>query len=143
MACLQWGPCCHPLAFLLAKGKLCYAKHTPEALFFSHEDKMGDDKKMFSQKCCYLMCYPPAHREVCFLHPWRHQGQVTNVADFSCESGVLVATSELSLLHRERVLNCLEWRHRSDVPSPQRDGAVVERFPSCPAGGGTSAWRSE
>lgn len=43
----------------------------------------------------------------------------------------------------ERALNRLERWHGSDVPSPQLDGAVVEMFPSCPAGGKASAWWSE
>lgn len=43
----------------------------------------------------------------------------------------------------ERAFNQLERWHRSDVPSPQLDGAVVEWFPSCPAGGRASARWSE
>lgn len=69
MACLQWGTRCHPPAFLLAKGKLCSVKHIPEALFFLHGDKMGDEKKDVFTKMLLLYVLPSGTQEGLFSTP--------------------------------------------------------------------------
>jgi len=96
MACLQWGPCCHPPAFLLAEGKLCSVKHAPKASFILHKDKMGKDKKIFLERChCCTSCAAPG--KVCFPQPRCCGGKVIKAAGFSHDSGVSVAGSELPL----------------------------------------------
>lgn len=144
MACLHWEPCCHPPAFLLAEGRLCSVKHAPKACCFSYEDKMGDDKKTFLWKKCCCMCYPWDAQES-FPQVWCHWGQVIKVADFSNESGVSVAGSELPLhppYRREGIELAGEMAQEWCALSSARWSCSGD-IPSCPTGKRTSAWWSE